>query len=62
MDVYFAGDLSCTTVNAVNRLQVGLEVSCRLQGEAALLVAAKPARSMLRARAPLSAAGSWENW
>lgn len=25
MDVYSAGDLSCTTVNAVNRLRAGLE-------------------------------------
>lgn len=62
MDVYFAGDLSCTTVNAVTRLRVGLEASCGLLGEAALPVAAKPARSMLRARARLSAALSWENW
>lgn len=51
-DSYFAGDLSCTTVNAVNRLRVGLEASCRLSGEATLPVAAKPARSMLRAQGP----------
>nr|BAE22764.1 unnamed protein product [Mus musculus] len=37
MVVYFAGDLSCTTVNAVNRLPVDLETSRRLSGEVALL-------------------------
>lgn len=54
-------DLSCTTVNAVNRLRVGLEVSCRLSvRRGSSSGGAKPARSMLlRARAQLSADVSW---
>lgn len=40
-------DLSCTKVNAVDRLRDGLEASFRLAGEAALPVAAKPAHSPL---------------
>lgn len=48
-------DLSCTKVNAVNRLSDGLEASFGLSGEAAPPVAASPARSMLGARAQLSA-------
>lgn len=58
---FTAGDLSCTTVNAVNRLRVGLEVSCRLSvRRGSSSGGAKPASSMLlRARAQLSAAVSW---
>lgn len=40
-------DLSCTKVNAVDRLRDGLEASFWLAGEAALPVAAKPAHSLL---------------
>lgn len=42
-------------MNAVNRLSDGLDVSFGLSGEAAPPVAAEPARSMLGARAQLSA-------
>lgn len=61
---FTAGDLSCTTVNAANRLRVGLEVSCRLSvRRGSSSGGAKPARSMLlRARARLSADVSWRTW
>lgn len=52
---FTAGDLSCTTVNAVNRLRVGLEVSCRLsvrRGSSSGGGGAKPARSMLQGQGP----------
>lgn len=42
VDIDFAGDLSCTKVNAVSRLRDGLEAGCRPSGEAALPGAAKP--------------------
>lgn len=54
-------DLSCTKVNAVNRLRDGLEASFRLSGEAALPVAARPAHSMLGPGPNCLLIVSWEN-